>query len=149
MSDRLTTIPIKTRYGIFHLSASAKGLRRLYFPQDSMKKFPQPNIHIRGKKNHNRILRKAKRMIQEYLKGRKASFAKLLIDYSEYTPFERRVLKALGRVPSGKLVTYKELAILAGSWAGRAFFHGQVSFMFRFIRPWSPRGKNVKIYLLS
>lgn len=36
------------------------------------------------------------------------------IDWSIYTPFQQKVYKALLKVPKGKVVTYKQLAVMIG-----------------------------------
>src|SRR5437588_5128463 len=55
----------------------------------------------------------AERM-RAYFGGRPDSFADVELDLDGYTPFQRAVVDALRRVPWGEVVTYGELAALAG-----------------------------------
>jgi methylated-DNA-[protein]-cysteine S-methyltransferase len=52
--------------------------------------------------------------LEAYFGGAKVSFAKTPLDLSWYTPFQRAVAQALRAVPHGEVVTYGELAALAG-----------------------------------
>lgn len=55
----------------------------------------------------------AERM-QAYFGGARDSFADVAIDVDDATPFQRAVVETLRRVPWGEVVTYGELAALAG-----------------------------------
>jgi methylated-DNA-[protein]-cysteine S-methyltransferase len=57
--------------------------------------------------------RLAERM-RAYFAGTPDSFADVSIDVDDATPFQRAVVEALRRVPFGEVVTYGELAALAG-----------------------------------
>jgi methylated-DNA-[protein]-cysteine S-methyltransferase len=54
------------------------------------------------------------RRIQAYFAGEKVSFVDVDLELSWATPFQRAVAEALRVVPYGELVTYGELAALAG-----------------------------------
>jgi methylated-DNA-[protein]-cysteine S-methyltransferase len=54
------------------------------------------------------------RRIQAYFGGEAVSFADVDLELSWATPFQRAVAEALRAVPYGELVTYGELAALAG-----------------------------------
>jgi methylated-DNA-[protein]-cysteine S-methyltransferase len=56
----------------------------------------------------------AERM-RAYFAGTPDSFADVAIDIDDATPFQSAVVEALRRVPFGEVVTYGELAALAGS----------------------------------
>lgn len=56
---------------------------------------------------------RAEREIREYLAGRRRRFT-VPADLSAATPFHRKVLAALARVPYGRTVTYGQLAARAG-----------------------------------
>jgi methylated-DNA-[protein]-cysteine S-methyltransferase len=49
-----------------------------------------------------------------YFAGARDDFADVELDVDEGTPFERALLDAIRRVPYGEVVTYGELAALAG-----------------------------------
>lgn len=54
--------------------------------------------------------------VKAYFKGAPVDFSLLSnIDFSFYTPFQKRILKKLRQVGYGKTVSYKELARMAGS----------------------------------
>jgi methylated-DNA-[protein]-cysteine S-methyltransferase len=52
--------------------------------------------------------------LQRYFGGERIDFADAEIDVDDWTPFQRDVLGALRRVPYGEVVSYSELARLAG-----------------------------------
>ena len=52
--------------------------------------------------------------IQAYFAGKPVSFADVAIDLDWCTPFQRAVAETLRAVPYGEVVTYGELAALAG-----------------------------------
>jgi methylated-DNA-[protein]-cysteine S-methyltransferase len=52
--------------------------------------------------------------IRAYFAGADDSFADVELDTTWCTPFQRAALEALRRVPRGEVVTYGELAALAG-----------------------------------
>lgn len=52
--------------------------------------------------------------LKDYEKGL-ASAEDVPLDYTELTPFQKRVIQEMQKVPFGKTITYKELAIRAGS----------------------------------
>jgi methylated-DNA-[protein]-cysteine S-methyltransferase len=49
-----------------------------------------------------------------YFAGERPDFTDVLLDVEGYTPFQLAVVEALRRVPYGEVVTYGELAALAG-----------------------------------
>lgn len=87
-ASRKRRLKIVTKYGSFYLNATAKGLYSLS------------------------LLKKANQGRQK-LTSMKALRA-MKIDYTGYTPFERRVLKALSRTKLGETLSYAELARRAG-----------------------------------
>jgi methylated-DNA-[protein]-cysteine S-methyltransferase len=52
--------------------------------------------------------------VEAYFAGDEASFDDVSLDLDWCTPFQRAVADALRRVPRGEVVTYAELAALAG-----------------------------------
>ncbi len=107
----IQNIPVKTKFGIFWLQFSEKGLCSVLFPGASRLRIPGlraclslPRPGVRG------VLRKFK----DYFYSSGESFRELGIDLSACTVFQRRVFSALRKVPAGDTVTYGELAIRAG-----------------------------------
>ncbi|MCS7257782.1 MAG: methylated-DNA--[protein]-cysteine S-methyltransferase, partial [candidate division WOR-3 bacterium] len=62
-------------------------------------------ILIPVEKNHQ-----IKALLDSYFKGRKVNF-KLAIDLSGLSSFQKKVLLAVRKIPYGKTISYKELAI--------------------------------------
>jgi methylated-DNA-[protein]-cysteine S-methyltransferase len=52
--------------------------------------------------------------LRAYFAGSRDSFADVTLDLEDYTPFQLAVVTALRAVPWGEVVTYGELAALAG-----------------------------------
>jgi methylated-DNA-[protein]-cysteine S-methyltransferase len=52
--------------------------------------------------------------MRDYFAGSRDSFADVALDLDGYTPFQLAVVETLRRVPWGEVVTYGELAALAG-----------------------------------
>jgi methylated-DNA-[protein]-cysteine S-methyltransferase len=52
--------------------------------------------------------------MRDYFAGSRDSFADVALDLDGYTPFQLAVVQTLRRVPWGEVVTYGELAALAG-----------------------------------
>ena len=102
----VSKIPVQTAFGNFYLQATSRGLYGLKFP-------------ARESKIHDcritRILSGARKLLQEYFKGRPVSFRSLKIDLSGFTAFEQKVLKILSRIPRGRTHSYGWLAAKAGS----------------------------------
>lgn len=55
-----------------------------------------------------------KKVILDYLDGRKVDFSIFPIDFSCFTPFQQRILTAAKTIPSGVTISYEELASRAG-----------------------------------
>ena len=52
--------------------------------------------------------------LNAYFEGERVEFAEIEIDVEGWTEFQRSVLEALRRVPYGEVVSYSDLARLAG-----------------------------------
>jgi len=59
-------------------------------------------------------LHKLAERLRSYFGGGRDSFTDVAIDLEGYTDFQRAVVETLRRVPFGEVVTYGELAALAG-----------------------------------
>jgi methylated-DNA-[protein]-cysteine S-methyltransferase len=53
-------------------------------------------------------------LLRRYFAGEEVDFTHVALDLDELTPFGRRLARALAAVPRGEVVTYGELAALAG-----------------------------------
>ena len=52
--------------------------------------------------------------LRSYFRGRRESFGDVELDLDGFTPFQRAIIETLRRVAWGEVVTYGELAALAG-----------------------------------
>ena len=114
-------ISILTRFGPFFLEATEHGLYQLEFPREGKS---EKGVQARGKVRSRDLKRetgirdlliRAGRQLQQYLKGRPASFRSLRLDYSGLSPFECKVLRQLRKVPKGRAVSYAHLSRKAGA----------------------------------
>ena len=106
---------VKTRFGTFYLEETPRGLREVQFPRE-VKTHKQ-----RKPRGKSRLLMKTGKLLKNYLEGKPVSFRRLPIDLSDFTEFEKKVLKALARVRYGQKRSYRDLAKAAGaSGASRA-----------------------------
>ena len=96
------------------VATSAHGLCRISYDAD-----PERELEQLARDFGVRVLRSAKpidparRELDEYFEGKRHTFD-LPIDVARLADFNRRVLRELARVPYGEVVTYGELAALAG-----------------------------------
>jgi methylated-DNA-[protein]-cysteine S-methyltransferase len=91
--------------GRLYLVASEKGLQGIYWkrqPVPMMKNLRSPSPEVK-------ILARAQSQLDEYLSGRRKNFD-LPLDILG-TDFQRRVWTELNKIPYGKTISYRELAI--------------------------------------
>ena len=108
--------------------AAARGVRRVFLPPapaagsekvSGTLRLKVPNTFSDGEPGPasdpaaRKMAARAKREIVEYLAGRRRRFT-VPAYLSAATPFHRKVLAALARVPYGRTVTYGQLAARAG-----------------------------------
>lgn len=62
----------------------------------------------------SQILDQAKGLLRDYFNGDEVDFSKLRLDFSGYTDFQERVLKAVMRIPIGEVRSYKQIAEMIG-----------------------------------
>ncbi|MBI4372381.1 MAG: methylated-DNA--[protein]-cysteine S-methyltransferase [Candidatus Omnitrophica bacterium] len=102
---------VETALGTFRMAATARGLVGIDFP----------NGYAQGKKRKaisrpaKRILNQTKHFLRAYLQGKRLESIQIPVDWRIFSPFDRRVLKALKKIRAGQVVTYSELAELAKS----------------------------------
>lgn len=53
-------------------------------------------------------------LLQRYFQGEPVCFAKVSLDWSQVSPFQRRVLRACRKIPYGTTTTYQQLAAQIG-----------------------------------
>lgn len=111
------TLPIRTCCGVFTATYSARGLTALHFP--AANKQVQSHVSASGVKGGlsqsklrawHRITAKALRTALKGLEPRQLP----PLDLSTGTPFQRRVWRALRKIPVGTVCTYAKLAKAIG-----------------------------------
>jgi O-6-methylguanine DNA methyltransferase len=104
---------VKTPLGKIWILATESGLREIRLADEGRP--TRPEMDARGWK----LVRKkkwtdpARRMLERYLEGRERRL-EIALDLSGGTPFQRRVWDAARRIPYGAVVSYAELATMAG-----------------------------------
>ncbi len=107
----------KTGWGWMGLKAGAKGIEAVVLPKPSKRAVEaalgngiaafSPDRHAAG------VLREARAQMLAYFAGRRKSFL-LPLDLSSGTAFQRRVWRAIQRVPYGRVRSYKWVAAKVG-----------------------------------
>jgi O-6-methylguanine DNA methyltransferase len=104
---------IRTPLGKIWVLATESGLREIRL--SDAERPTRPEMDARGWK----LIRKgkwtdpARRMLERYLEGRERRL-EIALDLAGGTPFQRRVWDAARRIPYGAVVSYAELATMAG-----------------------------------
>lgn len=101
------SLPVQTQWGVFRIFVTKKGLCAVRFPGKKLARTPGEF------QNTHPVCEKAKRTFMAYFKDPRTS-STIQCDLSGCTEFEKKVYRALQRVPAGKVVTYGELAKRAG-----------------------------------
>lgn len=103
--ESFTAVP--SPWGDFGLFASEQGITRLEFPGFKIKN---------GKSQHSSSpgLRRCAKALSNYFKGKPSDFSMLKFDLHSKTDFEKKVLQKLLTVGRGTIVSYGELARMAG-----------------------------------
>jgi methylated-DNA-[protein]-cysteine S-methyltransferase len=101
------TIP--SPVGRLTLVASDAGLAAVLWENDSPKRVP---LAVTGKDAKHPVLREAERQLKEYFAGKRTSFD-LPLDFHG-TDFQKRVWKALLKIPFGETRSYAQIARALG-----------------------------------
>ena len=106
---------VDTPVGLLLVAATERGLCRIAYDAE-----PEQEVERLAHAFGVRVLRSARpidparRQLDEYFAGGRQHFD-LAVDLALQADFNRRVLRELARVPYGEVVTYGELAALAGA----------------------------------
>ena len=102
---------IASPIGSIALLAGGRGLRAVFICSDAEELRRSLEESYPGlAEASNALHEKARTQIEEYFGGRRTGFT-LDLDLSTLSPFRRRALHALSRVPFGEFVSYGELAL--------------------------------------
>ena len=112
MTEEVFKYPAPSRWGVFTLTASKKGLKTISFPlrrgaSGNQKLVARPE---RIPKNIFQIFLQTESWLKSYLQGKIPHSKRVPIDYSSYTVSQARMLKQLVRVPFGETRSYAWLA---------------------------------------
>ena len=107
---------VPTPWGEFYLEATERGMYSLSFPNgNGAAAGKRVGAARRAASTVEKHLLKAGKLLQDYFAGKAVSFAKIPVDWSGTTAFEKKILRRLAKLPPGKIETYSGLAKLAGS----------------------------------
>ncbi len=103
----LYPIPVKTKWGTFKLEISPKGLYAVKFPGSFLPRRDPVST------KRDRFSIKATQAVNQYFNdpARKINFK---LDLSGRTIFEKKIYRALQKVPAGQVISYGELARRTG-----------------------------------
>ena len=113
--DELTKSPL----GALSVVVTQAGVCRITFGKARDLAFEQ------AEGNPPSSLYHALRQLREYLAGERRNFD-LPLDLDECTPFQSRVLAACREIPYGQMLTYGELALMAGAAASASRAVGMI-----------------------
>ena len=94
---------VRSPLGLLYLVASETKLHGIHFGR-------QKNVPAAKTGEHAKVFGAAERQLKEYFGGKRMKFDLRL--EAEGTPFQKSVWKALGRIPYGKSVSYRDIARL-------------------------------------
>ena len=120
MADNVQYTIFKTKLGYFGLAANEKGLFRTILPCTTRKIAENHLLAGLDKPQfEENLLKPLQNKIIAYFEGKPVSFDLPPLD--RLPAFTQKVLAACGKIPSGKTISYSQLARLIGSpRAGRA-----------------------------
>lgn len=113
---------VKTRFGLFQLAATSRGLYSLAFA--GTRRFHSASGSKPLSPRIRSLFKKAASQIRAYLAGKGVSFRNLPVDWNGYGAFEKKVFRELQKIRRGKTESYQFLARKAGRthaprWVGR------------------------------
>lgn len=99
----MKTMLYYTPYGCLQIFESDDGLYEILLDGDPF-----------ADNDSSEILDQTKSLLREYFNGDEVDFGKLRFDFSGYTDFQEKVLKAVMRIPRGEVRSYKQIAEMIG-----------------------------------
>jgi len=111
MNEKLSTYSFDSVLGKIHLASTPRGLAIVSFGRGGKRRFQEYiRKHFPGRDTvaGGDMNKKAAAQITAYLDGRLRKFD---LDFDlQGTPFRKRVLRRVGRIPYGRVMTYGEVA---------------------------------------
>ena len=106
----------RTQWGWFGLLGSERGIVRTYLP-DAQKEAVQSRIlsDFPGSKQTKTAFSALKKSIEDYYQGSPVDFGNVEVCLADSSEFQQRVLTTLRTISYGEIVSYSQLAKLAGS----------------------------------
>ena len=101
---------VKTRFGTFQIAATEQGVVEVNFP----KRYRAVSNTGKIPRRTRAILKASKRFLRSYFSSQDCRFHPIPIDWRFFTPFDRRVLSALGKIPPQMTISYSALARKSG-----------------------------------
>lgn len=106
------TTTFKTPWGWIEIAADEKGLTSIDLSHSNRRARTRQG-HAVEKDTIAALLAEAQRQLLDYLDGRRLEFS-LPVDLSAGTPFQRKVWKAIRRIPYGRVRSYQWVATKVG-----------------------------------
>jgi O-6-methylguanine DNA methyltransferase len=108
-------IIFKSSWGWMGISETSKGIDAIALPKGSKRAIESDlrSVTAPFEEGASARLDTARRQLLDYLDGKRATFD-VPLDFSQGTPFQRRVWRVLQRVPYGKLRSYQWIASRVG-----------------------------------
>lgn len=92
-----------TPHGCLQVFESSEGLYEILLDGDPL-----------AQNDSSKVLDETKGLLRDYFNGDYVDFSGLDIDFSSYTDFQKKVLKAVMRIPLGDVRSYKQIAEIIG-----------------------------------
>ncbi len=99
---------ISTPIGSLTIEANAKGVRRIFFPEASIKQTGSATPKARS------IAMDAASQLSEYFDGKRAAFD-LPLDLAGLPPYHAMALKEVNNIPFGETASYGDVASMTGN----------------------------------
>jgi methylated-DNA-[protein]-cysteine S-methyltransferase len=112
----MRAIIFKSSWGWMGISETSKGINAIALPTRSRRAVESNLRSVAGapfEEEASAQLETARRQLLDYLDGKRTTFD-VPLDFSQGTPFQRRVWRVLQRVPYGKLRSYQWIASRVG-----------------------------------
>lgn len=107
------------------LVESPWGSLQVIYSEEGIYALKKTSRKIKGSQKLPILADECRKALKHYFEGKAdAPFSSLIIDYSDYTDFQKKVLRALSKVRHGKVLSYADLAKKSGVQNGaRAIGH--------------------------